>query len=499
MPRLPRTLATLIGLVATFAPVPPAAHAAATHVAISGTGTINPGLPCPPSGCSIHLDFTAVFAGAANGIASCTLDGTDDFPGGATVLSGSGSGTVNCAGDVSANGTVAFSRTGAVVDVGGMLTVNGEPATVHVTLAFRPLTSPPFTTFAVEGGGTHGDAGVGEPGPIDPGPVNPPEVTVDPVDGPYGALCNMSATRAGSLVSARLDGGPLVLPDSAGSPSNPGSATLRCRVQANHPVHLAGEGPQVSGHGSGVVTVPATNVVLAAAPGDVLYLCAAVTYDAGPTFYYDARHDEWSTSSSVPCDDGTNPELDDEDIDPVLCPLLAALLGGDGDLPGVWNCPPYGGQQARAADSGGGTDDRRGAHKPKKPLTPTYPAGTIRISSTIPGQVSFDYSGFSPARGQWQCTEGLLTITCTPPPPASGFRNVCGAIDLSVLNQVEGSVTGNTTCANAPAATAMSVGPTTTPTTHTETPNTDFPLTCDAAAAQALPGPWEVVCMVRSS
>lgn len=125
-------------------------------VAVSGTGSINPGLPCPPSGCTIHLDFTAVFAGPnAQGTASCTFDGVDNFAGGATVLAGSGSGTINCSGGATANGTVTFSRTGVVVDVGGSIGVNAATGcVVDVTLAFHPVTPPPVTTFGVHGGGT---------------------------------------------------------------------------------------------------------------------------------------------------------------------------------------------------------------------------------------------------------------------------------------------------------------------------------------------------------
>ena len=124
-------------------------------VAVSGTGTINPGLPCPVNGCLIHLDFTAVFAGQdAQGTATCTFDGTDTFPGGATVLAGSGSGTINCSGGVTANGTVTFSRTGTVVDVGGTITVNTLSAQVDVTLVFHPTSTPPVTAFGVHGGGT---------------------------------------------------------------------------------------------------------------------------------------------------------------------------------------------------------------------------------------------------------------------------------------------------------------------------------------------------------
>jgi hypothetical protein len=124
-------------------------------VVVEGSGTIDPGLPCPASGCTIHLDFTAAFAGQnASGTATCTFDGTDTFPGGATVVAGSGSGTISCTGGVSASGTVTFTRTGAVVNVGGSLTVNGQSCTPNVTLAFVPSGTPPVRTFSVTGGGT---------------------------------------------------------------------------------------------------------------------------------------------------------------------------------------------------------------------------------------------------------------------------------------------------------------------------------------------------------
>jgi hypothetical protein len=121
-------------------------------VSVAGTGTIAPGLPCPASGCAIHLDFTALFIPA--GTASCTFDGTDTFPGGATVAAGSGSGTINCSGGVSASGTVTFSRTGTLVSVGGNLTANGHGCTVNADLAFAPTSPPPTTSFLVTGGGT---------------------------------------------------------------------------------------------------------------------------------------------------------------------------------------------------------------------------------------------------------------------------------------------------------------------------------------------------------
>ena len=149
-----RKSAMALAVVAPLALGMTPAHAGNNAVAVSGTGTINPGLPCPPSGCSIHLDFTAVFGGDdATGQATCTFDGNDTEPGGATVVKGSGSGTINCSGGVTANGTVTFSRIGVAVSVSGSITVNGKNCSVDVNLAFHATTPPPVTSFGVNGGG----------------------------------------------------------------------------------------------------------------------------------------------------------------------------------------------------------------------------------------------------------------------------------------------------------------------------------------------------------
>ena len=153
-----RQRARTIGLVALLTSLAPAspAHAGNNVVAIHGFGRMNPGTPCPPAGCFIDGYYAmAVFAGQdASGTATCTFAGTDNFPGGATVVAGSGSGTINCSGGVTANGTITFSRTGVVIDVSGSITVNGLTCTVDVTLAFVPTTTPPITNFEVDGGGT---------------------------------------------------------------------------------------------------------------------------------------------------------------------------------------------------------------------------------------------------------------------------------------------------------------------------------------------------------
>jgi hypothetical protein len=131
-------------------------------VAVSGNGTIQPGLPCPGSGCDVQLAFTAAFTGpdvpGNAGTAACTFGGrdtyTDGMGGGATLLAGSGSGTISCSGAVSASGTVNFDRHGNAVTVNGSLTVNGKPCTTDVALIFVPGGTPPVTEFSVHGGGT---------------------------------------------------------------------------------------------------------------------------------------------------------------------------------------------------------------------------------------------------------------------------------------------------------------------------------------------------------
>jgi hypothetical protein len=296
-------------------------------------------------------------------------------------------------------------------------------------------------------------------------------------------------------MSGELDGGPLALPGVDGDTTVVGSGTLVCRIQVNAQDHT-GTGPQVQGHGAGVVTAGPSQVSFSAGPSDSVYLCAEVVRDEDESvLYYDAAHDEWSTSSSVPCADGlsTGGPSGGDDLDPTLCPLLATAFPPSGDIPGVWDCPPYVG---RSSGNGGGGNTQRDSHKPKPPLTPVYPRGTVKISSTIPGQVTFDYSNFDPLLAQWQCTEGTTSVTCTPPAAATGTRNVCGTVDVAALSQSAGAVTGDTRCPGTQnGATAVSSGPQTTATARTAAQNADFPWTCGATPAQTV-GPWQVTCTV---
>jgi hypothetical protein len=139
-----------VAMVAPMILAMPGAASAADVLAVVGTGSISPGLPCPVS-CDVHLDFTLVGAGTdAAGTASCTFDGTT---GADTIVAGTGNGTIDCSGGVTAHGDCHFDRTGPVVTVNCAATVNGTGVSVTAVLVFVPLSANPTTSFAVVGAG----------------------------------------------------------------------------------------------------------------------------------------------------------------------------------------------------------------------------------------------------------------------------------------------------------------------------------------------------------
>jgi hypothetical protein len=136
---------------AVFAPV--AAHAdplpVSDSITVAGTGSISPGFPCPTtgSGCTITLNFTAVFTGDDGvGVAACVFVGHDV---GGTIAAGTGSGTVSC--DNGASATVTFSRIAVVVTLSGTVDYNGTRHTIAAgALVFVPLDAA-GSSFAVAG------------------------------------------------------------------------------------------------------------------------------------------------------------------------------------------------------------------------------------------------------------------------------------------------------------------------------------------------------------
>jgi hypothetical protein len=107
------------------------AHAATNAVHISGSYSMDPGVPCPVTGCDEHWDFTAAWVGLDfAGTSSCTYDG---HTGPSTLTSGNGSGTMSCSGGVSASGTVSYTSVGPQFTMVGSVTVNGRGCSLSVS------------------------------------------------------------------------------------------------------------------------------------------------------------------------------------------------------------------------------------------------------------------------------------------------------------------------------------------------------------------------------
>lgn len=148
-----------------------------------------------------------------------------------------------------------------------------------------------------------------------------------------GLICQFSSTEDPTAEpgtqTGQLSGGPLQITDDDGV--TPGSGTLTCRVQINQPNHN-GTGPQVQGHGTGVVTAGPAQIAYHSVTGDGIYLCGEFTDDSnGQTLYWDDFAQAWKTSTSggsdVPCGDlatGSGP-VDEDPINTIPCPVFGTL------------------------------------------------------------------------------------------------------------------------------------------------------------------------------
>ena len=179
----------------------------------------------------------------------------------------------------------------------------------------------------------------------------------EPVDGPSGFLCGFSSlsnpTAEAGTQTGEIDGGPLAIVDAEG---NVGSGTLTCTIQVNQGTH-DGSGVAVSASGTGVVAFGPTVVSYQADDDDIVFLCSEFTYaNGGPTLYFHSSEDptvegHWSTASTSACAQATSANSGDvlepirpieELVDSLICPVLAVVFPPTGDIPGVWDCPPYG-------------------------------------------------------------------------------------------------------------------------------------------------------------
>ncbi len=178
---------------------------------------------------------------------------------------------------------------------------------------------------------------------------------------PTGFACGFAATadpeRADWWVG-EVDGGPLTVPGSE-------RVTLRCSIQLGWLTHDAPDLVSVSASGdgsAGVAVVPPTVFRYTDPHDDVVAVCSEVTVvEAGGatrTLYRDHHSGDWTTDPRSTCDfmstvcptttRGHDYCRDPFEPDSTLCPVLATAFPPEGDVPGLWDCPPYQGSATRA-------------------------------------------------------------------------------------------------------------------------------------------------------
>ncbi len=122
----------------------------------------------------------------------------------------------------------------------------------------------------------------------------------------------------------------------------PASGSVTCTVQDAATHGGTDRGNATSAETPGVAVLPPTELE---GRGSARYVCTSVRTQ-GTTYYRDAATGGWSPSPSVACDEMLLVRVptctDVCDID-TPCLLLPLLFPPNGDVPGVWDCPPYDG------------------------------------------------------------------------------------------------------------------------------------------------------------
>jgi len=174
-----------------------------------------------------------------------------------------------------------------------------------------------------------------------PAAAAPPEL--------QGLTCGYTFASTPAGWAGEIDGGPI-----AAVSADVASLTLTCSIVAG-PSYGHGDAPVVtaSASGSQAAVLPPTPFA-GPLPGRTLGMCTRVslTMRDGTTheLYYDADREEFTTDPGVSCatveqpcssTQRCSPIQEPELVDPIVCPILAVVLPPDGDVDGVWNCPPY--------------------------------------------------------------------------------------------------------------------------------------------------------------
>jgi len=146
-------VAVVVGLVATG--VAPASATPLTDGAMTGSGTISPGLDLTAQDQTVALSGTVI--GVANAIpATCTVSFTGNSQA-ETISSGFGSGSASCNGAqttgpaFSISCTISYSRTGAVVTLSGSCTSGPNPGNLIGAILLVPTSASPVRSYELAG------------------------------------------------------------------------------------------------------------------------------------------------------------------------------------------------------------------------------------------------------------------------------------------------------------------------------------------------------------
>ena len=180
----------------------------------------------------------------------------------------------------------------------------------------------------------------------------PLSASAEPQLGSSARSCAPLSVTSGQL-GARWygveSGGPIVVLENGA----PATARLVCSIQIDAYAHSAPDVVRVVGPTSvGVVAVPPTYVSWDATGQPVN--CTQVDVDGGPSYYFNALTDEWSTDQDSACGGPRAGGLSIPLLDWAYCPVLGTVSpgappavqiepSGDVSVLGEYvNCPPYG-------------------------------------------------------------------------------------------------------------------------------------------------------------
>lgn len=180
---------------------------------------------------------------------------------------------------------------------------------------------------------------------------------VAPAEAQTGFLCGFASitdpTVEGDVQTGEINGGPLAAADTDNPGEEAATIAIRCTIQvgAQGATHAGADAyAATSPTNPGVAVLPAHQFTYVAPSGSPVYLCSSAIVN-GQIRYWDSVNDPvdttdggWQTTSGHDCLLAISQEVDPGDgseLDPIICPPLALVLGSDGDIEGVWNCPPY--------------------------------------------------------------------------------------------------------------------------------------------------------------